>query len=76
MAETRAASQAAADAMRDAQANADKAGKDAAGLTDQQFNMLDHCIRGVLAGNAATPVTDDSKAAIMARAGDLGPAVK
>jgi hypothetical protein len=71
-----AATQAAADAMRNAQANADKAGRDAAGLTDNQFNMLDHCIRGVLAGNAGTPVTDDSKAAIMARAGDLGPAVK
>lgn len=49
-AEEEAATKAARDAMQRAQANADKAGADAAGLTAEMFAMLDHCIRNRVNG--------------------------
>jgi len=74
-AEEQAASDAAAAALHNAKANADKAGSDAAGLTSEEFTRLDHCIRGVLAGNATTPATPESTAAINRRSADLNKAV-
>jgi hypothetical protein len=68
-AEEEAANKAAAEAMRNARANAEKAGMDAAGLTPQQFAMLDHCIRGRI--NGGPGCAPDSNEAIDRRAGDL-----
>jgi hypothetical protein len=72
-AEEEAANQAAQDAMQNGKADADKAGMDAAGLTADQFAMLDHCIRNRV--NGGPGCAPDSNAAIDKRAGDLKKAV-
>ena len=48
--EDRAASAAAAEAFSAARVNADRAGYEAAGLTQQRFAWLDHCVRGRIDG--------------------------
>jgi hypothetical protein len=49
-AEEKAASDAAAQAFSTAKLNADKAGRDASGLSEARFAKLDHCIRGRIFG--------------------------
>jgi hypothetical protein len=61
--------------FRNAKANADQAGMDAAKLTQDEFAMLDHCITRVIKGDPSTPAPPESKAAIQRRAGDLKPLV-
>jgi hypothetical protein len=75
-AEERAATEEAAELFRIANANADKAGADAAGLTRDEFNQLDHCIRSVLGGNLAAPTTPESTAAINRRSAELKAALR
>lgn len=75
-AEQQAAHQAAQEAFRNAGMNADKAGQDAGKLDSNEYNKLDHCIRGVIKGDPTTPIDDASKAVIQQRAGDLKPFVK
>jgi len=75
-AEEQATHKAAQDAFGNAHANADKAGADAAKLTDAEYNKLDHCIRSVLNDVPATPIDAATKAVIQKRAGDLTPFIK
>ena len=75
-AEEEAATEGAAELLRNAESNADKAGADAAGLSGHEFNKLDHCIRNVIGGNPATPTTPESTAAINRRAAELKAALR
>jgi hypothetical protein len=75
-AEEQAAHKAAQDAFSNARENADKAGQDAAKLASDEYNKLDHCIRGVLNDTPGTPIDAATKAVIQKRAGDLKPFIK
>jgi hypothetical protein len=75
-AEQRAAHQAAQEAFSNASQNADKAGQDAAKLDSNEYNKLDHCIRGVIKGDPTTPIDDATKGVIQQRAADLKSLVK
>jgi hypothetical protein len=70
-AEEQAATDKAAELLRSVESNADQAAADASGLKQHEFSKLDHCIRGVIAGDPTTPTTPESEAAINRRAADL-----
>jgi hypothetical protein len=75
-AEEQAANDKAAELLRRADSNADQAAAEASGLKGNEFSKLDHCIRGVIAGDPATPTTPESKAAINSRAAELKAALQ
>jgi hypothetical protein len=67
--------QAAQNAFSNAHANADKAGQDAAKLDSGEYTKLDHCIRGVIMGDPATPIDAATKEVIQKRSRELKPFV-